>query len=89
MYGAYILDMPIGFALRLIRKAIEEKAEARAWQLYCAVSPHMTKNSYKTFEQFYPRKKALKSRQVTQAELDRFSDIADLRRSRKARDGHI
>lgn len=70
--------------MRLIRKAIEEKAEARAWQLYCSAYPNFTKKNFKTFEQFYPKRKAIKNgKAVTQADMDRFADIADLLKSRE------
>ena len=67
-YGNVIWDMPIGWAMRLIRKAIEEKAEARAWQLYCSAYPNFTKKNFKTFEQFYPKRKAIKKGKATQAD---------------------
>jgi len=80
-----IWDMPIGWAMRLIRKAIEEKAEARAWQLYCSAYPNMDKKHFKTFEQFYPRSKpkVKKGKAITQADMDRFADIADLLKNRE------
>ena len=79
-----IWDMPIGWAMKLIRKAIEEKAEARAWQLYCSAYPNFTKKNFKTFEQFYPKRKPIKKgKAITQAEKDRFADIADLIKNRE------
>ena len=79
-----IWDMPIGWAMRLIRKAIEEKAESRAWQLYCSAYPNMDKKHFKTFEQFYPKKKKPKAtKPVTKADMERFADIADLLKHRE------
>jgi len=80
-----IWDMPIGWAMKLIRKAIEQRAEERAWQLYCSAYPHFSKKNFKTFEQFYPKSKSKpkKGKAVTQADMERFADIADLLKHRE------
>jgi hypothetical protein len=79
-----IWDMPIGWAMKLIRKAIEQRAEERAWQLYCSAYPHFSKKNFKTFEQFYPKKKKPKAtKPITQADMERFADIADLLKHRE------
>jgi len=79
--------MPFGDGIRLVREAIKQQAEERAWQLYVSAYPHFTKKSFKTFEQFYPRskKKPKAIRKVTQEEMNRFADVADLMKSRKGK----
>ena len=76
----------MGQGIRLIRRHIEERAEQRAWELYASAYPHFAKKNFKTFDQFYPKKKKPKvAKTITQAEMDRFADIADLMRGGKSK----
>lgn len=75
-----IWGLQLNQGLRLIRKAMEEKAEARMWALYCSVFPNFTSKNKMSFEEFYKKPTAHKksSKKTTDTEMDRFSDIADL-----------
>jgi hypothetical protein len=81
-----VWELPLGRGIKLIGERVKQKAEERAWQLYCSAYPHFSKKNFKTFEQFYPKKKKPKAtKPITQADMDRFADIADLMKSRRAK----
>ena len=41
--------------LQLIAKAKDRRTEDRQWQLYCGVYPHMDKDSFVSFENFFKK----------------------------------
>lgn len=76
-------EMPIAFGLKMIRKANEEKFVDRAWQLWLMLFPNWDKKHRIGFEEFLKKLGMKKDgsravKEVTQEEIDRFSDIADL-----------
>jgi hypothetical protein len=80
-----VWELPLGRGIKLIGERVKQKAEERAWQLYCSAYPHFSKKNFKTFEQFYPKSKSKpkKGKAVTQADMERFADIADLLKHRE------
>jgi len=81
-----VWELPLGRGIKLIGERVKQKAEERAWQLYCSAYPNMDKKHFKTFEQFYPKKKKPKAtKPITQADMERFADIADLMKHRERR----
>jgi len=79
-----VWELQLGRGIKLIGERVKQKAEERAWTLYCNAYPNMDKKHFKTFEQFYPKKKKPKAtKPVTKADMERFADIADLLKHRE------
>lgn len=49
----YIKSLPWKTGVGLINKAIEEKNRSNAWDMYISQLPWMTKDTYKSFEDYY------------------------------------
>lgn len=38
--------------LALVKRGLDEAQNAKLWQLYCSVYPHMNEDNFQTFEQW-------------------------------------
>ena len=50
----YVMELDLEFGLQLIVEATRQKARDEAYLLYVAVYPNMTKESFTTFDKFFP-----------------------------------
>lgn len=84
-YGSWIFEEPLALGMSLLDQAVDDRLEERAWLYYCVTLPYQDKNNRKTFPELLAslrKPKIKKSKQITEEELNRYVDIADLVRSR-------
>ncbi len=85
-YGSWIFDEPIAYGMELLQQAIDDKLEDRVWLYYCCTLPYQDKKNRKSFDDLMASIKSPQNNKtksvITQKELDRFVDIADLVRSK-------
>ncbi|NBK24758.1 MAG: hypothetical protein EOM68_22370 [Spirochaetia bacterium] len=69
-----------------MEQAINDRLEERAWLYYCCTLPYQDRKNRKSFGDIMKTLKRPNNNsngaKITQAQLDRYADIADLMRSR-------
>jgi hypothetical protein len=69
-----------------LEQSINDRLEERAWLYYCCTLPYQDKKHRKSFGDIMKDLKRPKLKnadtKITQEQLDRYADIADLMRSR-------
>jgi hypothetical protein len=86
-YGSWIFEEPIALGLGLLEQSINDRLEERAWLYYCCTLPYQDSKHRKSFSDILkdlkrPQQQDGKKSSVTQEDLNRYADIADLMRSR-------
>ena len=69
----YIMETDYYDGLQLIAKAKDRRTEDRQWQLYCGVYPHMDKDNFVSFDNFF--KKPVKT--ITRRTKEQIRDDAN------------
>jgi len=67
--------MPVEDGMDLIITAFEKKQEEKAWQMWLMQYQHMTKETYKPFEEFYQPIKNNKIEQNHQSVEEILNDV--------------
>ena len=57
---AFVMEQDFDSGLQLITQARERHTEAKQWQLYCSIYPSFSKDTFMTFDAFYPKPGAKK-----------------------------
>jgi hypothetical protein len=83
-YGGWVFEQPIELGMKMLRTAMEAELEDRMWLYYCVTLPYQDKKHKMSFSDMMKklRQQGNKSNSVsmTQDEIDRLADIADLSR---------
>ena len=74
----YIMETDYYDGLQLIAKARGRQTEDRQWQLYCGVYPHMNKDNFVSFENFFKKPVEKLSRRTKEQIRDDTSQLMKL-----------
>ena len=73
----YIMNLDCLTGARLIVKAREREEEQKQWKLYCSIYPHFTEESFIPFDEFYNKKKIVRS---GKAKEEIFDEVDKMRK---------
>lgn len=76
----HVLSMPFEFAVKAIKHSIEQNNERRVWEQWLTIYPHMNKDNFISFEDFYEKLKGNVDTRSTHDLLAEFDEIAALMR---------
>jgi hypothetical protein len=74
----HIMTMPFDFVIRAIKHAVERQNEQRSWEQWLTVYPHMTKENFVPFNEFYEMSKGEVDQRSTHDLLSELEGIAAL-----------
>lgn len=74
----HILQMPVPFIMESIKNAVEKQNEQRVWEQWLTIYPHMTKENFVKYEEFYEQSRQEVDHRSTHDLLTEFEEIAAL-----------